>query len=120
MNLPEARTALAAAVSTLTGVSCVSHPVPGNLRLGDAYVTAGRRTPGAFLGADDQVLNAYVVLGSDERKADEKVDEWSGPLLRCVEPLYGAAVSVEPQALASEGQGVIFHLVLSATFELSA
>jgi len=122
MNLSEARTALAAAVSEIhEDVTCVSHPVPGNLRVGDAWVTAGRRTYSPRLRADFQVLSAFVVLGADERQADTLVDAWSGPLLACVADLYAGDVSVEPQQIITTTPvpGATFALALTATFELS-
>lgn len=122
MNLTEARVALAEAVSTLDDVTCVAHPIPGNLRVGDAFVTAGRRVPGQFLGSHSQKLSAYVVLGSDEALADLKVDEWSGPLLDCVGDLYAADPSVEPQQILTGGSvpGTVFALALSVTLDLSS
>jgi len=122
VNLVEARIALAAAVSTLPGVTCVAHPIPGNLRLGDAFVTVGRVTPGQFLTEYTAVLSAYVVLGSDEALADTKLDELTVPLLACVQNLYAADVSVEPQQLLTGGStpGTVFVLALSVTLDLSS
>jgi len=121
MNLAEARTALAAAVSTLDGVTCTARPVRSNLRLGDAYVTIGRVTPGQFLGSTSVVLSAFVNLGSDEATADAKVEELSIPLLECADALYPAGAAVEAQAVsAGDGvPGVIYQLALSVTLELS-
>lgn len=123
MDLTEARTALAAAVSTIAvDVNCVSHPVPGNLRMGDAWVTVGRRIYASRLRSDFVTLSAFVCLGSDERKADLLVDELSGPLLACVADLYAGDVSVEPSQIVTTTPvpGAVFALVLTATFELSA
>jgi len=122
VNLAEARDALAAAVSTLDDVTCVAHPIPGNLRVGDAFVTVGRCRPGQFLGSVTQALSAYVVLGSDEALADTKVDELTVPLLMCVQDLYAADVSVEPQQIIVSGPvpGTVFALALSITLDLSS
>jgi hypothetical protein len=121
MNLTQARTALAAAVSTIPGVKAVPHPVPGNLRLGDAWVTVGRRIYAPRLRAHFVTLSAFVCLGSNEQAADLKVDAWSGPLLDCVIDLYAGDVSVEPQEIitTTPTPGSVFALTLSATFELS-
>lgn len=121
MNLTQARAELAAAVSTLDGVTCVAHPVPGNLRVGDAWVTVGRRIYAPRLRAHFVTLSAFVVLGSNEQNADLKVDAWSGPLLDSVSDLYAGDVSVEPQEIitTTPTPGSVFALTLSATFELS-
>lgn len=122
MNLTEARQALADAVSTLPDVTCVARPVPGNLRPGDAWVTVARLEPGAFLGSTNATLSAFVVLGADERLADASVDALAGALLDCAYPLYGFALSVEPQVVTA-GESVpasLYTLALTITLELSA
>lgn len=121
MNLTEARAALAAAVSTLDGVTCTARPVPGNTRVRDAWVTAGRRSIGPFFGTHLVELSAFVVVGSDETKADSLVDELSGPLLSCLDDLYAQEASVEPQVVVTTGAvpGNLYTLALTATFELS-
>lgn len=122
MNLTDARIELADAVSAMAAeVTCLPRPVAGNLRVGDGWVTVGRRTPGQFLGSDLIVLHAFVCLGSDERKADELVDRWSGPLLDSVRDLYAGEKSVEPQEMVTitPVPGTVFVLALTATLELS-
>lgn len=124
MNLTEARQALADAVSTINGVTCTPRPITGNLRLGDAWVAVGRLTPGREFGATAVTLSAFVVLGSDERLADQKVDELAGPLVACAQDdpdLYAFAISVEPQAVSAGDivQGTLYTLALSVTLDLS-
>lgn len=120
----EQRTALAAAVSTVEWapgelVRCKPHPVPGNLRPGDGFVTVGRATYGETYRDYRVPLSAFVILGSDEPKADAKLDELVFPLLGCITDLYAADVSVEAQQIVTKGNGVLFALALSATFDLS-
>lgn len=121
MNLTDARAALAAAVSELDEVKCVAHPVPGNLRVGDGWITVGRRIYAPRLRAHFVTLSAFVVLGSNEQGADLLIDTLSGPLLDCVIDLYASDVSVEPREIitTTPTPGSVFALVLSATFELS-
>lgn len=121
MNLTEARQALADAVSTLPDVTCTARPVPGNVRTGDAWVTVARLEPGPFLGSQNATLSAFVVLSPDESLADAKVDALSGPLLACVQPLYGFAAFVEPQVVTA-GEAVpanLYTLALTVTLEVS-
>lgn len=120
-TIQEARQALADAVSTLPDVTCVARPVPGNTRPGDGWVTVGRVAPGQFIGSRLLTLSAFVVLGSDERLADQKIDELSVPLLEATYPLFGISPSVEPQIITA-GEAVpgnIYALALSVTIEIS-
>jgi hypothetical protein len=121
MNLSDARAALAAAVSTMDGVTAVAHPVPGNLRVGDAWITVGRRVYAPRLRHHLVTLSAFVCLGSNEQDADLKIDAWSGSLLDSVIDLFAGDVSVEPQEIitTTPTPASVFALVLSATFELS-
>jgi hypothetical protein len=127
MNIAEARTELAAAVSTVVWddpetLACTDHPIPGNVRPGDAWVTVGRTTYGQFLEGYLVPMSAFVSLGSDETFADRKIDDLTIPLLNSVRDLYAANVSVEAQQLlvsSGETPGTIYALALSVTFELS-
>jgi hypothetical protein len=120
-TIQEARQALADAVSTLPDVTCVARPVPGNTRPGDAWVTVSRTAPGQYIGSVQVTLSAFVVLGSDERLADQKVDELSVLLLEATYPLYGIAPAVEPQVITA-GEAVtanLYALALSVTLEIA-
>lgn len=124
-TIAEARAALAAAVSTVVWddpqtVACKPHPVPGNVRPGDGWVTVGRSTFGLTYRDIRVPLSAFVSLGSDEPFADARVDELVVPLLKSVADLYAADVSLEAQQIVTQGGGVIFALALSATFDLSS
>lgn len=121
MTITEARQALADAVSTLDGITCTPRPVPGNTRPGDAWVTVSRLEPGPYHGSQNATLSAFVVLGSDQWRADAQVDALMGPLVACTADLYGFAISVEPQVMAA-GEGIpgdIYTLALTITLELS-
>lgn len=123
MNLTEAREALAEAVSAIDGVNCVSHPVPGNLRQGDAFVTVGEVTYGEFLTEFSVVLSALIILGSDEKSADLKLDALSVPLLQCAGAVDGYDARVAPQSIPTNtGTAVaaVYAVALSVTLTLSS
>jgi hypothetical protein len=134
MNLTEARTKLAAAVSTVVLdesaeppalVKCTPRPVQNNNRVGDAWVVFRRTVPGPSVGDRDVVLEAIVSLGPDQTLADALVDDLAERLLASVDTqpeLYGRDISVEPQRMIAvgSGNGTIYALTLSITLELSA
>lgn len=134
MNLTEARTRLAAAVSRVVvepadrdpfTLKCTPRPVTNNIRVGDAWVVFGTSEPGPEIGSRDVTLEALVSLGSDRELADLLVDYVEAPLLACLDTdaeLYARELTVTPQQMvaAGTGGGRVYVLTLSAVFELSA
>lgn len=126
MNLTDARMAVAEALNGIEGLRVTARPVKGNLRPNDGWVTVNTVSPGEYLGgAVLAVLNAYVSLGADEKKADEQVDELSAQILYAIinsNDIFAYDLSIQPQAIiAGEGvPGQVFALALTLTVELSS
>lgn len=134
MNLTEARSRVAAAVSKVVvepdgrdpfTLKCTPRPVQNNIRVGDSWVVFGTSTPGPTLGSRDVTLEALVSLGSDRELADLLVDYVEAPLLACLDDdpeLYGRDITVSPQQMvaAGSGGGRVYVLTLSVVLELSA
>lgn len=127
MNLKEARIELAELLSTLEyqdgkNFRVTPRPRKGNLRRGDGFVTVNNLATGEFIGSFMPVLNAYLVLGSDEALADEGVDELSAPAVDLVTRWVGMDVSIQPQAIVG-GESIVgetYVLALTCTVDVTS
>lgn len=127
MNLIEWRAALAGALNEIEfspskPLKVTANPVKGNLKQRDGWVIINTVTPDDFARSFLGVLNAYVVLGSDEKIADEKFSILAVPMVNAAINLGGMDVSVQPQAMiAGESvPGEIYVLALTASFEITS
>lgn len=134
MNLKEAREMLATDLSTLVyapatetedakHVRCTPRPVKGNLRQGDGWVVLDTIGTSDFQGEATATLIGYVVLGSDERKADELADELTVPMLKVGEGMAAFNITVRPIAIIAgeaTSPGSIYALALTLTKEISS
>lgn len=104
-------------------VRCTPRPVKGNLRPGDGWVVLDTVGVGDFQRSATATLIGYVVLGSDETKADAKADDLTVPMLRVGEGMNGFDMTVRPIAIiAGEPSfpGQVYALALTLTVEISA
>lgn len=134
MNLKEAREMLATDLSALVyapaeglepakHVRCTPRPVKGNLRQGDGWVVLDTVGTSDFHGEATATLIGYVVLGSDERKADELADELTVPMLKVGEDMSGFNITVRPIAIIAgeaTSPGSIYALALTLTKEITS
>lgn len=104
-TIAQTRQIVADAVSGLDGITCTPRPVANNVRAGDAWVTVGRTTPYDFTESLT-VFTVVLVLGSDAKRAEARVEELSLPLIDLLTTgLSGTDVAVEPLRLIA-GEGV--------------
>lgn len=134
MNLLEVREMLAADTSALVyepagpstdakHVRCTAHPVKGNLRLGDAWVVVDIGSPGDIQHEVAQTFIVYIVLGSDEAKAEKVADLLTVPFLNVGVEAAGFNITVRRMAIiAGEPQrpGQVYALALTLTKEITS
>ena len=121
MDLASARTALAAALSTVSGVTVTARPgrVTSNAR--DGWVTLSKLAPSAFFDRQSATLSAVVVLGADEVMAEELLDTLAPALLDAAvtSVLAPADVFLNPQMLVTGTTSApLYALVLTLTIEV--
>jgi hypothetical protein len=125
-TLKEAREGFAAALQAVNGpipLRIKSRPVKGNLRQGDGWVVVGGdATPSEFARSYDAILTGWLILGSDETKADELVDELTIPLIDAAVGFDGRDVACRPSAITGgEGvPGLLYALSVTATVEITS
>jgi hypothetical protein len=101
VNLSSARQGLAAALSTVTGVTVRARPSKAAPKAGDGWVAVQRLAPADFSSCM-VTLAAVVVLASDQVKAEETLDTIGVALIDAVteSSIYPADVFLEPETLA--------------------
>lgn len=73
-TIAQARTALAAALSTVDGVTATARPAPGITPVtGDGWVEVGQVEPVDYTGCLAQ-MRCVVILGADQALADESYE----------------------------------------------
>jgi len=99
MTLTEARTALAAVLSTVEGLDVRARPIPQPLT-GDGWVVITRLAPADFRSCA-ATLTAVIILGPDPARAEELLEVYAVPAVDAVtsSDLHAAEVSLEAQAL---------------------
>ncbi len=127
MTLAEPRAALAAVLSSVTGVETVEAQSGKHLlRSGYGWVNVGPTTPSRFGGVCNVTLTAVIVLGSDKSQADESLNTLSVACVNAVTTAetFGAFnASADPQelpiTLPNGGEGTLYVLAVTITTEVS-
>lgn len=120
MNLTQARQAVADALSAIDGLNFRPHPTVAQPRTGDGWVVVTRLEPADF-AATTATLTAVVILGADEAKAEQLVDDLGVPMLAAVTKapdLNPADASLVQQALVAGPTGTLYALALTLTLEV--
>lgn len=116
MTLTEARTALAAVLSTVDGLAVRARPIP-TPRAGDGWVVVTRLVPADFTSCA-ATLTAVVILGPDVARAEELLEMYGVAAVDAVtsSDLHAADVSLEAQALIAGSPATpLYAFVLSVT-----
>jgi hypothetical protein len=120
MTLAEAREALAAVLSTVEGVDVRARPI-GSPVAGDGWVVVQWLVPADFTSCS-VTLAAVVVLGADQARADEFLEELAVPLVDAVtsSSLCPADVSLEPRTVvAGQAATPLFVAVITLILEVA-
>lgn len=121
-SINEQRALLASVLSGVSGLS-VRTERPTQARAGDGWVNVGRVAPGLPTTACDCTFTVVVVLGSDERRANEMLATLSVPIINAVTQgaLHPSDVGLEPATLPAGDStpGDVFALILTLTLEVS-
>lgn len=121
MSLATARSAIATALDTLTGVTAYARPVATPAPL-DAWVVITQLAPGDFTSTL-ATFTAVIFLGSDEAQAEEWFESLGVAAIDAVtkaDSLNATDVSLEAQALIGSGTvpGPLYVLALALTVEV--
>ncbi len=127
MTLAEARAALAAVLSSVSGVETVEAQSGKHLlRSGYGWVNVGPVTPSRFGGVCNATLTGVIICGPDKSAADELLNTITVACLNAVTTAetFGAFnASADPQelpiTLPNGGEGTLYVLAVTITTEVS-
>lgn len=118
MSLAEARAAVAAALSTVSGLTVRTRPV-ATPKVGDGWVVVTRLAPAAFT-ACAATFTAVVILGADEAAAEGLLETYGVACIDAVTSrLQAADVSLEAQVLlAGTTSTPLYAIAVTLTLEV--
>jgi hypothetical protein len=117
-TLGQTRSDIAAALSTVSGVSVRTRPVT-TPKAGDGWVVVTRLRPSRFAGCA-ATFTALVVLGADELQAETLLEQYAVPLLdAATETIPCGDVSLEAQTVVVGATAApLYALALTMTIEV--
>lgn len=121
-TLTQARTALAAALSTVAGVTVHSRGAVPDPRHGDGWVTVGPATDGQMWRSADVKLSAIVVVGPDEATAEQAIDDLTIPLLLAsdLDDVPTSDRTVQPQLVTvGTNAAPLYALIVSVSVQIT-
>ena len=120
MSVATVRAAIAAALSTVSGVTVHAYPSPNLSGTGTGWMVVRGGTTASYGGQLDIEFGAVVLLGQDDAQAEVCLDTWVGDLITAWDSAMPTAdLSAEASTVAVPGgTALMLALILTGTVEV--